>query len=78
MEPSVKTVEARNDFKLVVEFDNGETRLFDVMPYLDKGIFTELQNISYFKRVRVAFGSVEWPHHQDFSHDTLFLEGRII
>jgi len=78
MGPSVKTVEARSDFKLVVEFDNGEIRLFDVVPYLDKGIFTELQNISYFKRVRVAFGSVEWPHHQDFSHDTLYLEGHRI
>lgn len=47
--------------------------MFDVSPYLDKGIFCELKNESYFKQVKVVSGAVEWPHEQDFSNDTLFL-----
>ena len=37
---------------------------------------TELQNPEYFKQARVSFGSVEWPHEQDFSKDTLYLLSR--
>lgn len=73
MNPSVTKVEATNDFKLKVYFNNQEVRLFDINPYLDKGIFKELQDIDYFKRVKVAFGAIQWPNEQDFSKDTLYL-----
>ena len=58
-----------------VEFENDELKDFDVTPFLEKGIFSELKDDSYFKQVRVAFGSVEWPNEQDFSKDTLYLLG---
>ncbi|RCS59901.1 DUF2442 domain-containing protein [Parvibium lacunae] len=73
MNPSVKSVAAIEGYTLSLLFENGEQRLFDVSPYLDKGIFTELKDPEYFKQVRVSFGSVEWPHEQDFSKDTLYL-----
>ena len=75
MNPSVKSVEAIADHKLKVMFDDDELKKFDVSPFLDKGIFTELKNPSYFKRVRVAFGAIEWPNEQDFSKDTLYVLG---
>lgn len=76
MNPSVKSVAAIESYTLSLLFENGEQRLFDVSPYLDKGIFTELKDPEYFKQVRVSFGSVEWPHEQDFSKDTLYLLSR--
>jgi len=78
MNPPVISVEARDDFKLSVVFDNGEKKIFDTTPFLNKGIFKELKNINYFKQVKVAFGSVEWPHEQDFSKDTLYLMSEIV
>ncbi len=69
----VISVKANQDYTLEIEFDNGEKRIFDVSPFLDKGIFKELKNLTYFKRVRVTFGAVEWPNGQDFSPDTLYL-----
>jgi len=75
MNPSVINVEAVENFKLRLKFENGECKIFDVSPFLDKGIFTELKNEDYFKNVRIAFGSIEWPHEQDFSKDTLYLLG---
>ena len=71
--PSVVFVEPGDNYKLIVKFDNDEIRIFDVTPYLDKGIFNELKNIDYYRQVKVAFGSVEWPHEQDFSKDTLYM-----
>ena len=75
MNPTVVTVKPENNYKLSITFDNGEKRLFDVTPFLDKGIFSELKNIDYFKKVKVAFGAIEWPHEQDFSKDTLYMLG---
>jgi len=73
MNPSVIIVEPETGYKLAITFDNGEKRLFDVTPFLEKGVFRELKNVDYFNQVKVAFGSIEWPHEQDFSHDTLYL-----
>jgi hypothetical protein len=73
MNPSVVNVEPGDDYKLAITFNNGEKRIFDVTPFLNKGIFRELKNINYFQRVKVAFGSIEWPHEQDFSKDTLYM-----
>ena len=73
MNPSVVNVEQGDDYKLAITFNNGEKRIFDVTPFLNKGIFRELKNINYFQRVKVAFGSIEWPHEQDFSKDTLYM-----
>ncbi|MDG1818582.1 MAG: DUF2442 domain-containing protein [Porticoccaceae bacterium] len=75
MNPDVKVAEPLADYKLRIQFDNDELKEFDVTPFLDKGIFTELKDKSYFKQVRVAFGSVQWPNEQDFSKDTLYLLG---
>ncbi len=75
MNPTVITVEPEDNYKLAVTFDNGEKRLFDVAPFLDKGVFSELKNVDYFKKVKVAFGAIEWPHEQDFSKDTLYVLG---
>lgn len=73
MNPSVKNVEPLDNYKLKLLFTNGALKVFDVSPYLDKGIFCELKDEGYFKQVKVVSGAVEWPHEQDFSNDTLFL-----
>ena len=78
MNPSVKSVKAVPDFKLEVQFVNGESKEFDVSPFFDKGIFSDLKDEEYFRKVRVAFGSVAWPNEQDFSKDTLYLLGKTL
>ena len=76
MNPEVQSVEPLDNYQLKVLFANGETKLFDVSPYLEKGIFTEWKDNGYFRAVRVASGSIEWPHEQDLSNDTLYLLGK--
>lgn len=76
MNPNIKAAEPLANYKLKVQFANNEVKEFDVAPYLDKGIFSELKDENYFKQVKVAFGSAEWPNDQDFSKDTIYLLGR--
>mgnify|MGYP000458414999 CR=1 FL=1 len=75
MNPALESVLPLPDYKLQIHFKNGEKKLFDVTPFLDKGIFKELKEQSYFKSVKLDFSSVEWPNEQDFSKDSLYLLG---
>jgi len=72
MNPRVKSVRPKKNYTLILTFENNETKLFDVSPYLDQGIFVELKDPEYFKQVEATMGSVQWPHGQDFCPDTLF------
>ena len=54
MNPHVVGVEVKQECVLKLAFENKEVRLFDVSPFLDKGIFSELKDINYFKQVKVA------------------------
>ena len=71
----VIAVSANTDFSLDLKFSDGSMKRFDVKPYLDRGIFTELKNLDYFKQVRVAFGTVQWPNEQDIAPETLYVDG---
>ncbi len=76
MNPHVRSVRALEDFELEVSFENGESRRFDVKPYLDRGIFVRLLDHEAFRAVRVVAGSVEWANGLDLSYDTLYVEGQ--
>ena len=72
MNPRVKKVVPNDDYTINIVFDNEEEKVFDVKPYLDKGIFKELKDPNVFKSVRTFMGSVQWRHGQDFCPDTLY------
>ena len=74
MNPRVEAVKPNPDYTITLKFTNGEVRIFDVKPYLDKGIFRELKDKSHFNSVRPLLGSVQWRNGQDFCPDTLYME----
>ena len=74
MNPYLKSVQPLDDYKLALEFENVENRIFDLKPYLEMGVFKCLKNSAEFKTARVVAGSVEWSGEIDLSYDTLYLE----
>lgn len=75
MNPHVQKVKPNPDHTITLVFTNGETKRFDVKPYLNIGIFQELKDMTIFNSVRPVLGSVEWINGQDFCPDTLSLDG---
>jgi len=73
MNPYVKSVRPQHDYCLLLTFENGEKRIFDLKPYLEKDVFKQLKNVSLFKTARVVSGSVAWHGEIDLSYDTLYL-----
>jgi hypothetical protein len=74
MNPRVKQVIPRDDYKLMLLFSNGEKRVYDCSHLLDLGVFRELQNKNYFKLAKALHGTVVWPHEQDICPDTLYVD----
>ncbi|MBU4487115.1 MAG: DUF2442 domain-containing protein, partial [Candidatus Delongbacteria bacterium] len=60
MYAGIINVKPMQDYKLLITFDNGEVKSFDMKPYLDTGIFKELKDIEVFNSVRVSFDTIEW------------------
>lgn len=75
MNPKIRSARPLQDFKLDVEFVNGERKIFDVSPYLDSGVFRALRDRSVFGAVQVVEGALEWPGEIDLSWDTIYLRG---
>jgi hypothetical protein len=76
--PHVTSVRALDDYELEVSFENGERRIFDVKPFLSRGIFGRLRDRALFQAAQTVAGSVEWPGGLDLSYDTLYLESQPI
>jgi hypothetical protein len=69
---AVKNVEPKENYLLLLTFENGEKRQFDLKPYLDFGIFSELKDIRMFNTVKVNFDSIEWDNEADFDPEILY------
>jgi len=76
MNPRVKKVSPNSNYTIRLKFDNGEEGVFDVKPYLDKGIFKELRDLHVFNSVKPFMGTVQWRNGQDFCPDTLYIESK--
>ena len=68
----VKEVKPIDNYKLILTFENNEVKIFDMIPYLDKGIFQELKDENLFKAVKVSFDSIEWPNEAGIDPETLY------
>lgn len=70
----VKTVKPLPSYRIYVEIEDGRKGIFDLKPYLDRGVFRELRNVHYFNQVSILFGAVTWPNEQDIAPETLLAE----
>ncbi|MFA6925296.1 MAG: DUF2442 domain-containing protein [Bacteroidales bacterium] len=69
---AVKNVEPQKNYLLILTFENGERRKFDMKPYLDKGIFKELKDLKIFNTVKTSFDTIEWENEADIDPEILY------
>jgi hypothetical protein len=56
MNPRVKAVVPRDDYKLEITFTNGAVGVFDCTHLLSFEVFQELQDLRYFQQARAEGG----------------------
>jgi hypothetical protein len=69
---AVKKVMPQDNFFLLLVFENGEKRKFDMKPYLNLGIFKDLNDLKVFNSVKVSFDSIEWDNEADIDPEVLY------
>lgn len=72
MNPRVKYVKAEKNYLLRIWFQNGEIKIFDLKPFLERGLFSELKNEEIFHSVKPLLGSIVWSNGLDLCPDTLY------
>ncbi len=73
---TIKKLTALENFNLLVEFENGELKIFDMKSYLKLPAFEPLIDILSFKNVFNKKYYIVWkPFDIDLSADTLWHEG---
>ncbi len=75
---AIKDVKPQDNYLLLLTFENGEKRQFDMKPYLDFGIFQELKDLKIFKTVKLSFDSIEWDNEADFDPEILYQKSKRI
>jgi hypothetical protein len=69
---AIRNVKPQDDYMLLLTFENGEKRQFDMKPYLEIGLFKELKDPNLFKTVKTSFDSIEWANDADFDPEILY------
>jgi hypothetical protein len=68
----VVSVKAHADNSLLLVFENGQSRRFDMTPLLEKKPFSRLKGSPLFFQAAVDFGTVVWLGNIDIAPETLW------
>lgn len=68
----VKDVKPIENYKLILTFTDDSIKLFDMKPFLEKGIFEELRDEALFKTVKVSFDTIQWSNGIHIDPETLY------
>ncbi len=71
--PNIKIAEVLDNYKILVTFTNGETKLFDMKAYLKYPVFSPLNEDSEFKKFSIVDGTIEWECGAELSTDTFYI-----
>jgi len=76
MLPRIKAVRHVQGYRLEVAFSDGVRGEIDFRGRVvgRGGVFAELEDIAFFRRVRTQAGTLVWPNGVDFCPDVLYSE----
>lgn len=69
---SINDVKTLDEYRLILIFENEEKKIFNMRPFLEKGIFKELQNKNMFNTVKVSLDTIEWANKADMDPEMLY------
>ena len=72
LSPDAVDVSIGDDHCLHVVFSNGEKRVFDLEPLLDRKCYARLRDKSFLAKVFIQNGCVTWPDEIDIDPEWLY------
>lgn len=68
----VKEVQPRENYTLLLTFADGEKKLYDARPLLNKPIYAPLKNPTFFLGAKAECGTVVWDDEVDIAPEHLY------
>ncbi|MDR0822543.1 MAG: DUF2442 domain-containing protein [Endomicrobium sp.] len=80
LQPKILQVEPLSSYKLKLFYDTGETKIFDVAPYISGSWYEQLRDEKYFKTVHSLpnGAGIEWANGQDIAPHELYEMSSIV
>ncbi len=77
MYPKIKNVDAKDDYFLIVNFDNGVRKKYDFKKNFTNPTFQDLRDKNLFRQVKVDSGGygISWNDELDLSEYELWVNG---
>ena len=72
MEWVVTDVRPQSDYSMIITFINGEKRIYDAAPLLNKPIYAPLKNLHFFLQAKVEGDTVVWSDEIDIAPEHLY------
>jgi hypothetical protein len=60
-----------SDYKIEIEFNNGEVCVVDLINELNGAVFLPLRDKSFFKEFTIVYNTIEWKNGADFAPEYL-------
>ena len=74
----VDSVKALPEYKLLVNFNTGEKKVFDFSKYLNYPVFNKLKNPILFNKVFADGHTVVWDEDTDIAPERLYSDGVLV
>jgi len=74
LEPIVREVKALEDYRLYLKFNNGEEKIYNMKPLLNKKFYQGLKDKERFKKVKADGISIEWETGEDVAPENLYYD----
>lgn len=64
----------KDNYKMLLTFENGEIKEFDCSTLFNEKPFQVLSNPALFAQAKIEYGTVVWPNEIDIAPETLYLD----
>ena len=65
-----------SEYKILLNFNTGYTKIVDLKNELTGSIFEPLKDVNYFKDFSIKYNTIEWNNGADFAPEYLYQIGR--
>lgn len=70
--PLIKDVKILENYMLLLFFENGEKKVYDMKKNFKYPVFEKLKNINLFSKLKVNGETIEWETGEDINPDDLY------
>lgn len=76
MTPKISKVEVVENYKLILYFETGEKKLYDMKKNFKYECFKNLRNREIFKTVKAVGETIEWETGEDINPEELYFNSK--